>query len=240
MKLARLIGLLACLVAPRAVAAIAFDATAGHTGSSCGSSSSPISITVTMAAGETGVLLVLFDVTSAPTVSSVSGGGTWASAGSSAGTPAGGTMQIWTTAAGGSASASSISVSFTGTTSSACMGVQQYTGVGSIKTANFVHAVGGSTSIAAVGVSCAGGAGCWFVGAAGDINTIGFKSPYFLANRVATTDGVTDDLWTLDSTGATGSIAATRDGSSNAWGIVAVELDIPNATPQQSMMGTGQ
>ena len=31
-----------------------------------------------------------------------------------------------------------------------------------------------------------------------------------------------------------------RISSSNAWGIVAVELDIPNATPQQSMMGTGQ
>ena len=124
----RLLPLLLLLVSPRAWAAIAFDATAGHSGQT-GCASSPCSVTITIVAGETAFCSVLVNTSG---TLSITGGGTWTIITNSApGFNAGAEMALLTNGAGGGSAASSISVSAS-VAEDFDVACAQYSGVGAL------------------------------------------------------------------------------------------------------------
>lgn len=120
--------------------AIAFGRAANH---GQDAATTPIAATITINAGETGVLFFLSAFsTGVATVSSVTGGGTWTKRGSSTANQGGHVMEMWATDAGAATAASSVSVAFTGGHSGDDAGlmVLAYTGALAIGNTNIANA----------------------------------------------------------------------------------------------------
>lgn len=88
---------------------------------------SPLAVTITINAGETAVLFLAAGG-AVPTVTSITGGGTWTKRGATI-TLANHSIQCWSTDAGAAAAAASVSVAYTGAPASTVLVVHTTTGV---------------------------------------------------------------------------------------------------------------
>ena len=221
---------------------VLFDTVAADIGSATGTTS-PISVTISMIAGETGICAIGFDGTvSGDSVTSITGGGTWKLVkGENASALA--RAELWTNGAGGGATASSISVAFTGTVTEVTVACGQYLNVGLVLSANATVANGttgfelGPVSLTTVHASSIIAAAL-----AGTFTSAPTLSALTGALRVTKNSSTVASVALNDNSAVSGSVSngAETSGTLADWAAVAVELAFSSGTPGWMSWGFGQ